>query len=254
MSEKDRIKDLIEEEEEDEDYIEESIWFWLWELFITWGPALLVVLVIRSVIAEPFRIPSGSMVPTLEIGDYILVNKFSYGFRVPFTPIQMFKTGEIKRGDIIVFKYPEDPKLDYIKRVVGLPGDEIMVRDNLIYVNGERQERKYLERYDFVDDTCEVESSKMFEEDISGVKHNILTSSLYSSPLANFGPHEIPPHNVFVMGDNRDNSSDSRRWGEVPIENIKGRALLIWLSYDHCSGGSMPIGSLRFDRFGKVLK
>lgn len=228
---------------------------WVWDLLKTWGPALLTVLVIRSVVAEPFRIPSGSMVPTLEIGDYILVNKFSYGVRVPFTHIKVVPIGQPQRGDIIVFEFPEDPSLDYIKRIVGVAGDEIQVKDNVLYVNGERQEKTFQTRYDFVDDNCANESAKEYLENLDGVAHRILNAPM-AIPMSDYGPDVVPPDSVFVMGDNRDNSYDSRRWGPVPMQNIKGRAIVVWLSYDHCAGkglGPLHLGRLRLDRFGTVL-
>jgi signal peptidase I len=229
---------------------------WFWDLLKTWGPALLTVLVIRSVVAEPFRIPSGSMVPTLEIGDYILVSKFAYGVHFPFTHYKIVPLGQPEHGDIIVFKYPEDPSIDYIKRVVGLPGDQIMVRDNVLYVNTVKQEKQYLDRYQFVDDNCQPEGAKLYQEDLDGTRHLILNSMGYAMPLSEYGPTTVATDSVFVMGDNRDNSSDSRRWGTVPMQNIKGKALVVWLSYDHCEGGSVGpfrLGHLRLSRFGTVL-
>jgi signal peptidase I len=255
MNAKDPHEDLLDEEGASSN--RSSPLYWLWDLIKTWGPALLTVLVIRSVVAEPFRIPSGSMVPTLEIGDYILVSKFAYGIRFPFSPYKIAPVGEPQRGDIIVFKYPSDPSLDYIKRVVGLQGDEIRVRENVLYVNGERQEKQYLDRFLFTDDQCEQESAKLYQEDLSGHSHLLLNSGGFPQPLSEFGPYTVAEDTVFVMGDNRDNSHDSRRWGPVPAENIKGKAILVWLSWDQCKGssvGGFRVGRLRFDRFGTVLR
>ena len=255
--ERDPMEEDLLAEDDDPAHLKDRVSYWLWDLIKTWGPALLTVLVIRSVVAEPFRIPSGSMVPTLEIGDYILVNKFSYGLRLPFTKIKLIPRGDPQRGEIIVFQYPDDPSIDYIKRVVGIPGDTIKVKNNVVYINGERQEKTYQHRFDFVDGHCNVEGTKLFVETIGDKEHLILNSAGLPMPLANSGPFNVPEGAVFVMGDNRDNSSDSRRWGTVPIPNIKGKALAVWLSYDHCAGkslGPLRVGRLRLDRFGTVLK
>jgi len=254
-----KADDILEDLLVDDEQVGSSqpIGAWLWDLLKTWGPALLAVLVIRSVVAEPFRIPSGSMVPTLEIGDYIIVNKFAYGLRFPFTKYKLVPLGEPSRAEIIVFKYPEDPSLDYIKRVVAIPGDEVLVRDNVLHVNGVRMEKEFVDQYLFIDDSCHSEAAKLYTEALDGQLHALLNSPGFDHPLSEFGPYTVPANHVFVMGDNRDNSSDSRRWGPVPVENIKGKALVVWLSYDHCAGrdvGPLHLGSLRLDRFGEVLK
>ncbi|MBN1334734.1 MAG: signal peptidase I [Deltaproteobacteria bacterium] len=230
--------------------------YWLWDLLKTWGPALLAVFVIRSVVAEPFRIPSGSMIPTLEIGDFILVNKFAYGLRFPFTALMLLPVGEPQRGDVIVFRYPEDPSLDYIKRIVGVPGDEVMVRGNVLHVNGIPVEKRFVSLFSFQDDACVPESARLYDERLDSVQHAILNTNDPAFALAEFGPTVVPPDTVFVMGDNRDNSSDSRRWGPVPRTYIKGRAMVVWFSYDACKGGHLgplDVTSLRLGRFGTVI-
>ena len=232
---------------------------WFWDLLKTWIPAGLAVFAIRSAVAEPFRIPSGSMVPTLEIGDHILVSKFSYSVKLPLsewfreTPITLVPLDAPERGDIIVFQYPPNPELDYIKRVVGLPGDVIQVQDNDVYVNGEKAHRKYDGPYTFIDDHCSEENTKAYREQLGDMEHWVLNDSAYSiGGLGNWGPKEVPEDHVFVMGDNRDNSADSRVWGSVPFNHIKGRAIFIWLSYDQCNfSGGMPF---RMYRFGHVLE
>ena len=226
---------------------------WLKDLFWTWGPPLAVVFVVRSAIAEPFRIPSGSMVPTLEIGDHIIVSKFSYGLRVPFTDIEVMPLGEPERGDIIVFKYPPDPKLDYIKRVIGIPGDTVEVRDNVIFLNGVEAQRQLQETFTFVDDSCREEEADLFVERIGDVEHLLLNSRSLRR-LADYGPFTVPPGELFVMGDNRDNSADSRVWGTVPRENVKGRAFGVWFSHDACKGNIPYLGELRTDRFFTGLR
>ncbi len=242
---------------------------WIWDTIKTWGPALLAVLLIRSVLAEPFRIPSGSMVPSLEIGDHILVTKFSYGLRIPLTRIPVGDLSLPDRGDVVVFVKPGTDNtflshtfdlpvppfatLDYVKRVVGLPGDRIEVRDNQLYINGDAQEREYVDKHSFVNEHCRPSPTREFKEDLGGREHAILTTDSYPMRMADYGPEEVPPGKVFVMGDNRDHSSDSRVWGYVPLRNIKGRARFVWLSYDQCKPGVPLFGEFRGDRFGAGL-
>ena len=245
---KQEVEELLDQES---DATGERASAWLWDLLKTWGPALLAVLVIRSVVAEPFRIPSGSMVPTLEIGDYIIVNKFTYGLRFPFTAHKLVPLGKPEHGDIIVFRFPADPKVDYIKRVVGVPGDEIMVRRNVLYVNGDRVEKQFVEDYTFVDDNCTPAPAALYDEAGEAQTHTVLYTPDSHGRLSEFGPFTVPADEVFVMGDNRDNSSDSRAWGTVPLPNIKGKAMVVWLSWDHCDG---KVGTLRLSRFGTVLR
>lgn len=199
-------------------------------------PIILLVLVIRSFIAEPFRIPSSSMVPTLHIGDFILVNKFAYGIRLPVLHSKVFDTGEPERGDVMVFRYPKKPKdkdkpdVDYIKRVVGLPGDRVGYFDKTIYLNGEPVGQEVL-----ADD--KQASSAYFEtrfEHLGEQGHFIIVDN-DKRPLE--GEMVVPEGHYFVMGDNRDNSNDSRYWGTVPEENLVGKAFLIWMSWDWDAGG-----------------
>jgi signal peptidase I len=252
----------------------------LGEIIRTWGPAILVVVVIRSMLASPFRIPSGSMVPTLEIGDHILVSKLSYGLHIPwidldagpgfwlfpFTTIEVASWDEPERGDVVVFKYPPDPATDYIKRVVGLPGDTIEVVENTLFVNGQEASKEYLDEYSFVDDGCRSWETLRYREDLLGVEHDILTRR-GATALSDYGPVTVPEGHYFMMGDNRDNSSDSRVWRFVPREYIRGRALFVWLSLDSCADGSggvarepsllnalMSGGVLRTDRIGHKIE
>ncbi|MBT3224028.1 MAG: signal peptidase I, partial [Proteobacteria bacterium] len=150
---------------------------WFRDIIYAWGPAIIAVLLIRTFIFEPFRIPSGSMVPSLLIGDHVLVTKFSYGVWVPFTGIELVDIGDPDRGDIIVFKYPKNPKLNYIKRVVGISGDKIRVANNQIFIDGEAQDRTFLDKYDFIDDSCNVRRTRQYTENLDGVAHEILTNS-----------------------------------------------------------------------------
>lgn len=210
--------------------------------------AVTIALLLRTFVIEPFKIPSGSMIPTLEIGDHIFVNKFSYGVWLPFVGKKWRIFSGPKRGDVIVFVYPVDPTKDFIKRVVGLPGDSITVKNNTLYINKKAIKRvkgklhTYKEQEE-LGGKWHKRSGRVYTEHLKGVKHKILHDPNNPSPLNNWsssvdartiprswGP-KVPPGFVFVMGDNRDHSSDSREWGLVPTQNIKGRAVLIWLSF-----------------------
>lgn len=208
-------------------------------------PIVLLVFILRSFIAEPFRIPSASMMPTLLIGDFILVNKFTYGIRLPVINKKIIELDEPKRGDIVVFRFPKDPTVDYIKRVVGLPGDKIIYHDKKLYVNekpvGQVSIGSYLGRGQGEDMT----GAEQLSEDLAGVEHNIL----HRPDAPSFdGAYIVPGDHYFVMGDNRDNSNDSRFWGTVPEENLVGRAFFIWMNWDWAYKG------IGFDRIGTVLK
>ena len=220
---------------------------WWVEYSVSFFPVILFVFVLRSFIVEPFRIPSGSMLPTLESGDLILVSKFSDGIRLPIVDRKIVTTGGIQRGDVIVFRYPADPSQDYIKRVVGLPGDQIAYLGKSLYINGKLvthvRDGDYFEpdRMTYV---------SQFDEQLGDVNHKILLDEQHSQdfgPIWNF-PHmdscqyssegvrcTVPPGNYFAMGDNRDNSADSRYWGFVPDGNIVGKAFFIWMNFSHLS-------------------
>jgi len=186
-------------------------------------PVFFVVLILRGFVVEPFKIPSGSMIPTLEIGDFILVSKFSYGLRVPVINEKILDLGSPKRGDVVVFRFPRDPQIDYIKRVVGLPGDEIAYHNKQLYLNGELIPTKEISRttFGFTEYT-------RYKADLSGYEHEMRVSS---SPAHFDLVTTVPEGQYFVMGDNRDNSNDSRVWGFVPDENLKGRAFAIWMNW-----------------------
>lgn len=210
--------------------------------------AIAIALLLRTFVIEPFKIPSGSMIPTLEIGDHIFVNKFSYGVWFPFANYKWRFGQGPKRGDVIVFVYPKNPSKDFIKRVVGLPGDRIKVVQNTLYINdkpiSKDKGNTYTYREGDTPDSIPIERScRIFDENLMGVRHKILVDETQPSKLSEWdssvdaqrierpwGP-TVPPHHVFVMGDNRDHSSDSREWGLVPIKNIKGKAFLVWLSF-----------------------
>lgn len=197
-------------------------------------PVILIVLLLRSFLVEPFRIPSGSMIPTLLVGDFILVNKFSYGIRLPVIEKKIIAIGEPKRGDVVVFRFPRDPSVDYIKRVIGLPGDRIEYRNKMLFVNGERVTVDFVGPFTGTKSGLPIPGANVLNEEITGVKHEILIES--SKPSFN-GEFVVPEGEYFVMGDNRDNSNDSRYWGTVPEENLVGRAFMIWMNFSIDEGG-----------------
>ena len=212
-----------------------------------WLESLLIIAVlavtIRIFVVAPFKIPSTSMVPTLEIGDYLFVLRYPYGFRIPLTDIQILSK-EATRGDVAVFVYPEDKSKDYIKRIVGIPGDVVTYRDNRLSVNGKEMPlvEKGKRAYYMADGTADV--SGVFEENLSGVKHQVLRKS-YS---IRDGEWTVPAGHYFAVGDNRNNSRDSRFWGFVPQSYMVGRAAIIWWSWDGFKN------SVRWDRIGLVLE
>ena len=205
-------------------------------------PVIALVFFLRSFLYEPFKIPSSSMVPTLVIGDLILVNKFTYGIRLPVINKKVIEINNPKRGDVMVFKYPKDPSLDYIKRVVGVPGDKIIYKNKRLTVNG--KELSYQALPDYLDEE-HLSYSKQFVEDLNNVSHRILNDERVPPYVQNpdaFPFHElctynaegfactVPAGHYFMMGDNRDNSLDSRYWGFVPDENIVGKAFFVWMN------------------------
>ncbi|OYY74930.1 MAG: signal peptidase I [Gammaproteobacteria bacterium 28-57-27] len=192
-------------------------------------PVLLAVVVLRSFVAEPFRIPSGSMMPTLEVGDFILVNKFAYGVRLPVLRTKIIPVGEPKRGDVAVFKYPKQPEVDYIKRVIGLPGDRIRYENKQLTINGEVMPLNKQGTYPGDGANGRMVGASEYQEDLAGVVHKILQRSGAVGPEGEF---TVPEGQYFMMGDNRDNSNDSRYWGFVPEDNLVGRAMLVWMNFD----------------------
>ena len=192
-------------------------------------PVFLIVLLLRSFLVEPFRIPSGSMMPTLLIGDFILVNKFIYGIRLPVTDTKLIEIGTPQRGDVIVFRYPKDPTTPFIKRVVGLPGDEIAYFDKVLYINGKPAPQEVLGTYEGHGSGVNMTGASLRKERLDDREHELLVQP--GIPSAE-GRMVVPEGNYFVLGDNRDNSRDSRYWGTVPDENLIGRAFLIWMNWD----------------------
>jgi len=220
-------------------------------------PVILVVFLLRSFLFEPFKIPSGSMKPTLLIGDLILVNKFHYGIRLPVVNKKVFAIDDPQRGDVMVFRYPQDPSTDYIKRVVGVPGDEISFRAQRVYVNGEAAPLVALPPPGFYDEETRRYEAE-FVERLGAVEHHIIINPQseqfhWANDSVTFPFREncrysaegvtckVPAGNYFMMGDNRDNSQDSRYWGFVPDENIVGKAFFVWMNF----GDLKRIGSFR---------
>jgi signal peptidase I len=215
---------------------------WWVEYSVSFFPVILIVFLLRSFLVEPFKIPSSSMVPTLLVGDFILVNKFTYGIRLPVVNKKVVEMGSPHRGDVMVFRYPEDPSLDYIKRVVGLPGDRLEYRNKRLTINGTQVPMRQIDDYLSKE---RMQFSRRYLETLNGVEHEILLDEdapAFVAPSRAF-PNAgncnynmsglvctVPPGHYFAMGDNRDNSSDSRVWGFVPDENIVGKAFFIWLN------------------------
>lgn len=215
---------------------------------ISFFPVIFAVFLVRSFVVEPFRIPSGSMIPTLHIGDFILVNKFTYGLRCPVGSCKFVNIGEPKHGDVVVFRWPMDPSTDFIKRTIGLPGDHIHYQDKRLTVDNQSADLEPDGIY------AGDGFSRRMHETLMGVKHDILVSPteiegrsdwMLSPDLFDY---DVPAGDYFMMGDNRDSSYDSRGWGPVPEANLKGRAFIVWMSWD--------VERLRpdFSRFGKLIR
>ncbi|MGO4220843.1 signal peptidase I [Lysobacter sp. TAF61] len=195
-------------------------------------PVLAVVLILRSFVAEPFRIPSNSMMPTLLTGDFILVNKFTYGLRLPINNHKFVALGEPARGDVVVFRPPHHPDQDWIKRVVGLPGDRVGYHDNQVTVNGKVLSYVPVGVYQGIGNGTEMTGAEELREDLLGREHSVLERTNLPFLDQGEGDWVVPPGHYFVMGDNRDNSEDSRYWGFLPEQNLRGKAFLIWMNFD----------------------
>jgi signal peptidase I len=210
--------------------------------------AAVIALFIRQFVVEAFKIPSGSMIPTLTIGDHLLVNKFIYGPRIPFTDKRIFTWDKPNRGEIIVFKYPEDEKKNFIKRVVGVPGDKIQIINGKLFINDQLVPVMPAAGRETSENNPEpvFGEPRMFDEQLGTVTHRI--QYLTDQSDKNFGPKLVPEDSVFVMGDNRDNSQDSRVWGFVKFEKILGRAFIIYWSWD---GDGRWV---RWERIGNLIR
>ncbi|MGB4343844.1 MAG: signal peptidase I [Moraxellaceae bacterium] len=203
-------------------------------------PVLFVVWALRSFLVEPFTIPSGSMLPTLQIGDYILVNKFSYGLRLPVIGTEIVPLAKPERGDIMVFKYPEQPRINFIKRVVGVPGDRVVVKAGRVWVNGKELSREEVALPD-------AESWEIYFREVDGAVSHMIRHEAGRESMSPEREWEVPAESYFMLGDNRDNSRDSRFWGYVPDRYIVGKAFFIWMHKK--PGWNLP----EFGRNGKVI-
>jgi signal peptidase I len=225
-------------------------------------PVILIVFMLRSFLVEPFKIPSSSMRPTLEVGDFILVNKFTYGIRLPILEKKIIEINQPQHGDVLVFRYPLDPTLDYIKRVIGVPGDEVTYKDKKLIVNGQPALQKPDGTYSYLEGTLAFVTTQRFEETFGDKTHTI--ANLPDAPPVSLGrvrsfpgrencvynesgfTCKVPPGHYFMMGDNRDNSEDGRYWGFVPDNHIRGKAFFVWWNWD-------DVSSLSFKRIGKGI-
>lgn len=204
-------------------------------------PIFFIVLLLRSFLIEPFRIPSGSLEPTLQVGDFLAVNKFIYGFRLPVWEKKVIAVSEPKTGDIIVFRWPPNPSYDYIKRVIGRPGDTVSYHNKILTINGVEAKQTFVQ---YTTDESSGNAVAEYEEDLNGVKHAIYRHS--DVPAVDFEV-KVPANSYFVMGDNRDDSADSRYWGFVEDQYIRGKAFLIWMSWNS------KTYSIRWDRLGHII-
>jgi signal peptidase I len=231
-------------------------------VWVEWGasffPVILIVFVLRSFLFEPFKIPSGSMLPTLQVGDFILVNKYTYGIRLPVINKKIISINDPQRGDVMVFRYPEDPSLDYIKRVVGLPGDTVAYQNKRLTINGEMVDMQKVSDYFHPE---RLYYSEQYLAKMGSVEHHVLNdvdTPAFILDASQFPYREnctynaagvickVPAGHYFMMGDNRDNSKDSRFWGFVPEDNIVGKAVFIWLHLDSL----IPPKNIDFSRIG----
>lgn len=197
-------------------------------------PVLAIVLVLRSFVAEPFRIPSSSMMPSLLIGDFILVNKYAYGLRLPITNRKVVQLGEPERGDVVVFRPPHHPDEDWIKRVIGLPGDSVSYHGNKVYINGIPLDYALVGTYRGSGQGSDMSGATVLNEKLPGRPHPVLEREDMPFVMQGEGTWTVPAGHYFVMGDNRDNSEDSRFWEVhfLPEANLRGRAFLVWMNFD----------------------
>jgi len=214
-------------------------------------PVFLIVLLLRSFLAEPFRIPSNSMMPTLLTGDFILVNKFTYGIRLPVVDVKVVDLGAPERGDVVVFRAPQEPSTPFIKRVVGLPGDEVRYHRQHLYINGERVPQERIGIFTGTGSGAAMTGASLRRELLEGASHDILVTPRQQG-FGTFtqmgeGRWVVPEGHYFVLGDNRDNSHDSRFWGFVPDRMLVGKAFIIWFNWDWGHG-------IDFGRIGDTIE
>lgn len=215
---------------------------WVIEYSRSFFPVFFIVLLLRSFLIEPFRIPSGSLEPTLLVGDFVAVNKFAYGLRLPVLEKKVLSISNPKTGDVAVFRWPPDPAFDYIKRVIGVPGDKISYHDKKLTVNGKEAKQTFV---GYAIDEYTGKAVSQFRENLNGVEHDIFIRS--DVPAEDF-EITVPDGNYFMMGDNRDDSADSRFWGFVPDNYLRGKAFLIWMSWNG------KVDNVRWSRIGTLIK
>lgn len=214
---------------------------WIVEYARSFFPVFLIVLLLRSFLIEPFRIPSGSLEPTLLVGDFVAVNKFAYGLRLPVLEDKIVPIANPKTGEIAVFRWPPEPSYDYIKRVIGTPGDKISYHNKKLTINGKEAKQTFVE---YTIDESSGRPVARYKEDLNGVVHDIFINA--SMPAVDFDV-TVPEGSYFMMGDNRDDSADSRFWGFVPDSYLRGKAFLVWMSMNGA------IYNLRWSRIGHLI-
>lgn len=205
-------------------------------------PVFFLVLLLRSFLIEPFRIPSGSLEPTLLVGDFVAVNKFAYGLRLPVSENKILSVANPKTGEVAVFRWPPAPTYDYIKRVIGVPGDKISYRNKILSINGKEAKQTFV---NYTTDESSGKAVATYKEDLNGVVHDIFIRA--DVPAVDFDV-VVPEGSYFMMGDNRDDSADSRFWGFVPEDYLRGKAFLVWMSWNS------KMGNVRWSRLGTLIK
>ncbi|WP_133128012.1 signal peptidase I [Legionella nagasakiensis] len=205
-------------------------------------PVFLIVLLLRSFLVEPFRIPSGSLEPTLLVGDFVAVNKFAYGLRLPVVEKKVIPIASPKRGEVAVFRWPPDPSYDYIKRVIGVPGDKIAYHNKVLTINGKEMKQTFIE---YTTDESSGKAVAKYRENLNGVEHDIYVRPDVASVDFEI---EVPEGQYFMMGDNRDDSADSRFWGFVSDEYLRGKAFLVWLSWNS------KVAMVRWSKIGQIIR
>lgn len=204
-------------------------------------PIFFIVLLLRSFLIEPFRIPSGSLEPTLLVGDFVAVNKFSYGLRLPVWEKKVLSIANPKTGEIAVFRWPPDPSYDYIKRVIGVPGDKVVYQNKILTINGHEMKQTFVE---YTTDESSGKAVAKYRENLNGIEHYIFVRP--DVPAVDFEV-EVPEGQYFMMGDNRDDSADSRFWGFVADNYLRGKAFLVWMSWN--SNTDM----IRWSKIGRLI-
>lgn len=225
------------------------------EYFESLVVAVIIALMLRFFVVSAYKIPTGSMTPTLKVGDFVFAYKLNYGVPIPFTSGDRLGRKQPLRGDVIVFRFPGHETTSYVKRVVGLPGDHIQIKNKKVFINGV-QAIYSAAASDVIQDLPSKEYYSVYHEDFYGASHLIIyNQSQKDSQTSDFGPVIVPPLNVFVLGDNRDSSDDSRYWGSVPVQNIEGQVVLVWLSLDWLNRwGTDQMPQVRWDRVFQAVR